>query len=283
MRLDLFEVGRWIVIARRFERIQHVVGIHNAALAGHPGIHGLVRLVPRRRILVLVERRAGHDEEHFQGTVKASRRLGVFAVVPLRVIADGGRNQTAHHPVASGDLDRGRRQRHQRIDHPGPAFTPHPRVHGPHRGTQHKAQVVYLEPLGDQTVLRLYHVSVRVGGELGMEAIGRLRALAVADSVGQDQEIFFGIQCLAGVEELVGEPVGQEPAATARGPVENQNGVCRVSFGIPLELANGTVVNVEFRQFFTGREWEVGNPEIALHRRGVGQLQGENGDRRNHG
>jgi len=52
-------------------------------------------------------------------------------------------------------------------------------------------------------VLRANHVVIGVPGKLHAEAVGGLAGLAVADVVGQDDEVFFDIKRLVGAEEDV--------------------------------------------------------------------------------
>ena len=94
--------------------------------------------------------------------------------------------------------------------------TPQPGVHAAHRRAHHQPQVVHLQAFRQQPVLGLDHVVVAVAREPRAQAVARLARLAVADVVGQDDEVLRGVERLAGAEQLAGEAVGEELRAASR-------------------------------------------------------------------
>ena len=65
--------------------------------------------------------------------------------------------------------------------------------------------MVDVQAFDEHLVLRADHVVVVVLGELHAEAVGRFGGLAVADVVGEDEEVLGDVERLAGAEEDVGE------------------------------------------------------------------------------
>ena len=91
--------------------------------------------------------------------------------------------------VASRDLRGQARERHQRVHEVRMPLAPQPGVHAAHRRAHDEAQVIHAEPFGEQAVLRLHHVRVAVARELRAQAVARLAGLAVADAIGQHDEV----------------------------------------------------------------------------------------------
>ncbi len=128
-----------------------------------------------------------------------AQRLGlIVAVLPLGVVLDRIGEHRAPHAVAADDRRRHRRERHPAIGHLRIPRRPHPRVHAAHRRPHHEAEVIDLQVLGDQLILQLHHVLIAVFRELHAQAVARLARLPVADVVGEDQEIFRGVEQLPG-------------------------------------------------------------------------------------
>ena len=63
-------------------------------------------------------------------------------------------------------------------------------------------------PSVTQPMLGLDHVDVAVARELRAQPVARLARLAVADVVGQDDEVLRGVERLPGPEQLAGERRG---------------------------------------------------------------------------
>ena len=73
-----------------------------------------------------------------------------------------------------------------------------------------------------------------------MQAVGGLGALAVADVVGEDEEIFGDVEGLAGAEEDVGEDGIEEGMGVAAGAVEQEDGVVDVAGRVAVGRAEGS-------------------------------------------
>src|SRR5262245_42132804 len=100
-------------------------------------------------------------------------------------------------------------------------LTPEPRVHTSHGGAHHEAQVVHLQALSEQAMLRADHVAVTVVRELGPESVAWLARAAVTDAVGNHYEEAACIQRLAGFEQLASEFWSKEVGPTSRCAVED--------------------------------------------------------------
>jgi len=85
--------------------------------------------------------------------------------------------------------------------------------------------VVDAQSFFDEFVLEGDHVRIFVAGEMCMEAVAGLAGFAVADVVGKNQEIFVGVEQLAGAEERSGEDGLKKRVAFAARAVEDQDGV----------------------------------------------------------
>ena len=110
-----------------------------------------------------------------------------------------------HARLRRADLGRQTRERHQRVHERRIARGPHPGVHPAHGRAHHQAQVVHAQPLGYEPVLRFDHVDVAVTGEFGAQAVTRFARSAVADVVGQDDEVLRGVERLPRAEQLARE------------------------------------------------------------------------------
>ena len=65
--------------------------------------------------------------------------------------------------------------------------------------------MLHAQALGHQAVLRVDHVVVVVARKFRAQAVGGLARFSVADGVGKDDEVFRGIERLAGAEQLARE------------------------------------------------------------------------------
>jgi len=88
--------------------------------------------------------------------------------------------------------------------------------------------------------------------------------LAVADVVGEDEEIFGDVEELAGAEEDVGEDGIEEGVGVAAGAVEKEDGVVDVPGGVAMGRAEGEVVELELGQGFAGAKAEVEEGDLAV-------------------
>ena len=89
-----------------------------------------------------------------------------------------------------------------------------------------------MEAFDEHLVLGADHVVVVVLGEVHVEAVGGFGGLAVADVVGEDEEVFGDVEGLAGAEEDVGEDGVEERVGVAAGAVEEEDGVVGVAGGV---------------------------------------------------
>ena len=122
---------------------------------------------------------------------------------------------------------------------------------------------------GQQPVLRHHHVVIAVAGKPRMQAVAWFTGIAVADIVGQGQEVAPRVEGLLFAEELPGETVGEKTGAGAAGPVEDENRIIRFPRGIAMQRPDGPVVDAQFRQRFAAIEFEVAEGEVALDRFGI--------------
>jgi hypothetical protein len=90
-----------------------------------------------------------------------------------------------------------------------------------------------------------------------VEAVGGLGGVALADVVGEDEEVLGDVEGLAGAEEDVGEDGVQEGVTVASGAVEQEDGVVYVALRVAVRLAEGEVVQGQFGEAFAGAELEV--------------------------
>ena len=154
----------------------------------------------------------------------------------------------AHHAVAAGELDGKAGEGGESVREVGVGFAPDEGLHAAHRGAEDEAEVVDVEAFEEHGVLAGDHVVVVVLGEVHAEAVGGLGGLAVADVVGEDEEVFGDVEGLAGAEEDVGEDGIEERVGVAAGAVEEEDGVVDVAGGVAMGCAEGEVVEVELRE-----------------------------------
>jgi hypothetical protein len=114
--------------------------------------------------------------------------------------------------------------------------------------------------------LAAHHIVVVIGGEVRVEAVGGLGTLAVADVVGQDEEILRDVERLAGAEEHIREQGVQQRVGTAAGAMEQEHGIIDVAGGVAVGRAEGEVVQLELRQRLSGAEAEVCQHDGAIDR-----------------
>ena len=122
--------------------------------------------------------------------------------------------------------------------------------------------------------LAAHHVVVIVGGEVSMQPVRGLGALAVADVVGQDYEVFRNVLPLAGAEQHIGENGIQQRVRIAAGAMQQEDGVIDVAGSVALRRAEGEVVELELRQRLAGAEAEIGKDGRAIHGGPLGRRAG---------
>jgi hypothetical protein len=123
------------------------------------------------------------------------------------------------------DLDRQARERHQCVHEVGVAITPHPGMHSAHRRAHDEPKVTHAELFGEKPVVGGDHVVVRVLGKLHMQAVAGPARLAVADAIGEDDEVPGRVQQPALAEELAREVRSEEPAPAAGRAMKDEHGV----------------------------------------------------------
>ena len=150
-------------------------------------------------------------------------------------------------------------------------FPPEPGLHSAHRGAQHQANVLDAQLLAQQPVLRLHHVVVGVAGKPRAETVARLRRLAVADPVGQHDEIPLGVEQLSGAEEDARECFREELGAAPARAVQDEDRVAAV------RLAQRAVMDAQLGKGLARGELEAPQDVIALGngRRRSGGEQGQ--------
>ena len=141
-------------------------------------------------------------------------------------------------------------------------------MHAAHRSAKDQAKVVHAQSFFDQFVLQRHHVRVFVAREMRMEPVAGLAGFAVADVVGKNQEIFVGVEQLAGTEERSGEDGLKKTVASPPGAVENQHRVGGAAGGVLEGLAERVVVETDFRQCLAGLEMEIVDGVVPFLRRG---------------
>ena len=118
--------------------------------------------------------------------------------------------------------------------------------------------------------LAAHHVVVVVGREVHAHAVGGLGALAVADVVGQDDEVLLDVEHAARHEQHIGEDGIQQRVRIAARAVQQQDGVIHMTGCIAMRRAQREVVQLEFRKRLAGTEAEVRQGNGAVLRRPVG-------------
>jgi hypothetical protein len=109
-------------------------------------------------------------------------------------------------------------------------------LHAAHGGAEDEAEVVDLHVV-EHHALAGDHVVVVVCGEVGVEAVGGFGALAVADVVGEDEEIFGDVEGCPKSEEDFGKDGIEEGVGVAAGAVEEEDGVVDVAGGVAVGRA----------------------------------------------
>ncbi len=148
---------------------------------------------------------SGDDEEVACSAEAFGGRCGVVAVLPGGIVLDVLDGHVAPHAVATGEFDGLAGEGGEGIHELGEGFAPDEGLHAAHGGAEDEAEVIDVEAFEEHGVLAGDHVVVVVLGEVHAEAVGGFGGLAVADVVGEDEEIFCDIEGLAGAEEDVGE------------------------------------------------------------------------------
>ncbi len=108
--------------------------------------------------------------------------------------------------------------------------------------------MVHAQALGEQLVLGLDHVVVVVVWEVRVQAVGGLGRLAVADAVGEHDEIARRVEQAAGREQHLRELRPDEVLALAAGAVQDHHRIDHMAGGVAPRGPEGGVVNPELGQ-----------------------------------
>ena len=140
-------------------------------------------------------------------------------------------------------------------------------MHAAHGLADHQLEVAHAQMLGQQAILRHHHVVVIVFRKARAQAVRGPRRLAGAERIRNDDEIFGGIERLAGAEQLARKSLPQHGLARAARAVQHQH-------GLGGRRPQGPVVQPQFRQHLAGVKAEVLHHEIArLGLRRIGRLR----------
>ena len=74
-------------------------------------------------------------------------------------------------------------------------------MHTAHGGAHHKTEMVHSQTLGKKLVLGGYHIFIVVMRKAALQAVAGFARAAMADVVGQDDEVAVGVEELTGSEE----------------------------------------------------------------------------------
>ena len=218
-------------------------------------------------VFLELERRAAGDDEEIHCAAEAFDGLGgVVAVLPGGIVLDVFDGHVAPHAVAAGEFDGEAGEGCEGVGELRVGFAPDEGLHAAHGGAEDEAEVIDVEAFDEHGVLRGDHVVVVVLGEVHAEAVGGFGGFAVADVVGEDEEVFGDVEGLAGAEEDVGEDGVEERVRVASGAVEEEDGVVGVTGGVAVGFAEGEVVEVEFLDGLAVFEVEVGDVVGAILR-----------------
>src|SRR5690348_1538453 len=236
-RLDFGELGGGIVIPRRGDLIEDVVGVEVFEAGGVGVFQIVVDGVAGGHLLLHLDGGAAGNQEEIQPTAESLAGLfGVVAIFPVGIAGNGVHGHFAPEAVASSDLNGQAGERHQGVHEIGIGFAPDEGVHAAHGGAGDEAEVVDAEAFGEQQVIGSHHVVVIVFGKFHAQAVAGLGGFSVTDGVAEDDEVFAGVEELTGAEEFAGINGSEELAAGAAGAVHDQNGVgdaaVRVFYGL---------------------------------------------------
>src|SRR5689334_23953851 len=137
--------------------------------------------------------------------MRALGLLGVLPILPIGIVAYGIGDETTQHPVAARHLGWKTRHWYRDVHVLGILLREDPRLHASHRVPDDHPEVLHVEVLRQQAMMRDDHVVVVVSRKFGTQAVGWLRRLAVPERVGNDEEVAARIERLAPSEELPGE------------------------------------------------------------------------------
>ena len=186
----------------------------------------LVGLRERRRSALPDDGIAAHQPQHLRGRAQALRLRGVVAALPLRIVADRVDRDAPPDAVAAGDLRRQAGERHQRVHEIRDSVSPHSQVCMPPIDVPITSRRWFTpRPSVSRRCSAVDHVAIAVARKPRAQAVARLARLAVADVVGQHDEVARDVEQLAGPEQLAGKAGADELRARSARAVHDQHGV----------------------------------------------------------
>ena len=141
---------------------------------------------------------------------------------------------------------------------------PHPRVHAAHGSADYQPQMIHLQALCQQRVLRHHHVVIVVLRKVRVQAVAWFARSAVADAVRQDEVVAAGIERLALAEQHPGEPVHQKALCRTAGGVQDEHRVVDPALGIAVRSPESHVMQSQLRQRLAGGEAKVRDDVVAF-------------------
>ncbi len=238
--------GLGVVVAAGVEVVDEVVGVGVGDGAIEGGVDVVLDGFAGGVVFLHLQGSAADDEEQLVGEGEAEDGLGgVVAVVPGGVVLDGFDGHVAPLAVASGEGDGQAGEGGEGVHEAGVGFAPDEALHAAHGGAEDEAEVVDVQAFGEHLVLRARPCRRSRMGEVRAEAVGGFGGFAVADVVGEDEEVLGDVEGLARAEEDVGEDGVEERVRVAAGAVEQEDGVVGVALGVAVRGAQGEVVEVE--------------------------------------
>ncbi len=146
-------------------------------------------------------------------------------------------------------------------------------MHAAHGGADDQPRVIDPQASGQQQVLGLDHVVIVVVREAGVQAVGRLGRLPVADAVREDDVVAADVEQGARPEQHARELRPDEVMPLPAGAMQDHDGVDHMTRRIAAWRAEGGVVDPQFRQALARVETEVVDHEVAFVGRGSGRAR----------
>jgi hypothetical protein len=240
-----------VVVARRLQRVEHVVRVGGLHEPCDVGVEGLVRRGERRRLLLPQRGVRAHEPQHLRRGPQGRRLLGVVAAAPRRIAADRVGDDAPPGAVPAGDLRREARERHERVDEVRMLLAPEPGVHPAHRRPEDEPHARHAQPLDEEPPLRLDHVAVAVAREARVEPVARLRRPAVPDAVGQHDEEARRVERLPRPEQLARELGADELRAAAGRAVQDEHRVHDAASRVAPRRPHGAVMDAQVGERLT--------------------------------
>ncbi len=127
--------------------------------------------------------------------------------------------------------------------------------------------MIHAESLGEQLVLGVDHVVVRVLREPRVHSVAWFARPSMSDAVGEHDEIVGGIEQLPRTEQLTAERLAQESASRPGSAMQYQHGVPHQTRSVAARLAERDVVDAKVLERLAAREPEVVNRVVLARGR----------------